>query len=151
MLDLLVLADHLNNTHKNTMIPKTSEILPAPIIIFLFLFSSSVNSDQGFCFLPIAIPIAMPIGVVRIAFGRYLMKGLRLIDTLKNQYIYSKTFDKSDTLIGIFLSCYSRKIYGHRNDNQSCKECVSQFICEKLVDESSNNISKGIITLDDFI
>ena len=63
MLDLLVLADHVNNTHKNTMIPKTSEILPAPIIIFLFLFSSSVNSDQGFCFLPIAIPIVIPIAM----------------------------------------------------------------------------------------
>ena len=79
MLDLLVLADHVNNCHKNTIKPKIAVILNTPIKIFRFLFSSYVISDQGFCFFPIAIPMDIPIAIpIAMPIGMPITKSLIL-------------------------------------------------------------------------
>ena len=40
--------------------PATNSTPPAAMAMILFLLSAAVSSDQGFCFLPMAMPITMP-------------------------------------------------------------------------------------------
>jgi hypothetical protein len=48
------------NLTKKSATPTIHRTLPTTMVIILFLLSVAVNSDQGLCFLPIAIPITIP-------------------------------------------------------------------------------------------
>ena len=74
----------------------------------------------------------MLIGIKKIVFGGFLMKGYRLYDELRNQYIFSKTFDKSDSMIGIFNNCEIRNVYGYSENKLICYECVCEYMCNKI-------------------
>ena len=60
------------------------------------------------------------------------MIGLKLFKELKNQYIYSKTFDKSYCFIDIYINCEMRNTYGFKGDIIICTECICEFMCKKL-------------------
>lgn len=55
------LMPQFRRSDKKTMTPMMSVRKPTKRALFRIFFSSSVNSDQGFCWIPKAISTAMPI------------------------------------------------------------------------------------------
>ena len=68
----------------------------------------------------------------KIVFGGYSMKGYKRYNELKEQYIYSKTFDKSDVLIGNYIHFDLRNIYGFDKNKIICNSCICEYMCHKL-------------------
>ncbi|MBD3198048.1 MAG: hypothetical protein GF317_23560 [Candidatus Lokiarchaeota archaeon] len=62
------------------------------------------------------------------------MKGYKLYHELKTQYIYSKTFDRSDTLIGIFINCNIIRKYDFDENRKICRDCICEYMCNKMKD-----------------